>query len=113
MRCGVVRSMLIHRILLGWNPLGIGPFVPSTHINPPTHAPRPLTTTTDSEWLGKAPWEVPIGRVIYGMEEVIDRLYKVGEIHPFDEKGVKQGRIWEEGNEYLHREFPKVGGGLA
>lgn len=67
------------------------------------------TTTTDSEWLGKAPWEVPIGRVIYGMEDVIDKLYRVGEIHPFDDKGVKQGKIWKEGNEYLHREFPKVG----
>jgi peptidyl-prolyl cis-trans isomerase A (cyclophilin A) len=65
-------------------------------------------TYNDSDWLGKAPWEVPFGRVIMGMDEVIDRLHDVGEIHPFEEKGVKQGKIWEEGNEYLHREFPKV-----
>ncbi len=63
---------------------------------------------SDSDWLGKAPWEVPVGRVIYGMDDVIDKLYAVGEIHPFDETGVKQGRIWSEGNDYLHREFPKV-----
>lgn len=50
---------------------------------------------------------MPIGRVIYGMEDVIDKLYDVGEIHPFDDKGVKQGKIWED-VEYLHREFPKV-----
>lgn len=62
----------------------------------------------DSDWLGKAPWEVPVGRVIYGMVEVVDKIFPVGEIHPFDEHGVKQGKIWAEGNEYLHKKFPKL-----
>lgn len=59
-----------------------------------------LAMNADSDWLGKAPWEVPLGRVIDGMD-VLDALYdKYGDIAPF-EKGPDQGRIWSEGNEYL------------
>jgi hypothetical protein len=59
-----------------------------------------LALSADSDWLGKAQWEVPLGRVIDGMD-VIDTLYdKYGDIAPF-EKGPDQGRIWSEGNEYL------------
>ena len=55
---------------------------------------------TDSDWLGKAPWEVPLGRVIDGMD-VIDALYGgYGDIKPFG-SGPDQQTIWQEGNEYL------------
>lgn len=80
----------------------------TTLTKPNPRFPSQFPHATDSEWLGKAPWEVPIGRTIFGMDTVIDKLYEVGEIHPFDKQGVKQGKIWEEGNEYLHREFPKL-----
>ena len=59
-----------------------------------------LQHITDSDWLGKAPWEVPFGRVIDGMD-VIDALYGgYGDITPFG-KGPDQQKIWAEGNEYL------------
>lgn len=36
------------------------------------------------------------------MEDVIDKLYDgYGEINPFNKKGPDQGKIWQEGNEYL------------
>lgn len=61
----------------------------------------------DSDWLGKSPWEVPLGRVIEGME-VIDALNdEYGEIHPFNKDGIAQGKIWED-VDYLKREFPNV-----
>jgi len=66
-----------------------------------------LSSSTDSDFLGKSPWEVPIGRVIEGMD-VIDSLNgQYGDIVPFG-KGPDQQLIWREGNEYLHREFPKL-----
>lgn len=61
----------------------------------------------DSDWLGKAKWEVPLGRVIEGME-VIDALNdEYGEIHPFNKDGIVQGKIWDD-VDYLKREFPNV-----
>ena len=40
--------------------------------------------------------------------EVIDALYGgYGDITPFG-KGPDQNKIWEEGNEYLHREYPEL-----
>ena len=61
----------------------------------------------DSDWLGKAEWEVPLGRVIEGME-VIDALNdEYGEIHPFNKDGIAQGKIWDD-VDYLKREFPNI-----
>jgi cyclophilin family peptidyl-prolyl cis-trans isomerase len=50
----------------------------------------------------------PIGRVISGME-VVDALYAgYAESSGGGMRGGKQGRLFEEGNAYLDREFPKL-----
>lgn len=50
----------------------------------------------------------PLGKVVRGMETVVDSLYKgYGEGAPRG-KGPEQGRISREGNAYLAREFPKL-----
>ena len=54
-----------------------------------------------STHLGKADWEVPFGRVIYG-ENVLKIIYK-----EYDDD-VSQTKIWREGYDYLHKEFPKL-----
>lgn len=75
---------------------------------PNTRDTQLFIALADSTWLGKAPWEVPLGRVIEGMDEVIDALYAgYGEISPFNKEGVDQGEIWED-DDYLSREFPKL-----
>lgn len=49
----------------------------------------------------------PVGKIISGME-VVDRLYSgYGEGAPSG-SGPDQGRIRQEGNEYLQRNFPKL-----
>jgi peptidyl-prolyl cis-trans isomerase A (cyclophilin A) len=49
----------------------------------------------------------PIGRVIEGMD-VVEQLYAgYGEGAP-QGKGPNQGRIQQEGNDYLNREFPRL-----
>lgn len=49
----------------------------------------------------------PVGRVVEGME-VVDSLFSgYGEGFPMG-RGPDQGRIAEEGNEYLKREFPRL-----
>jgi peptidyl-prolyl cis-trans isomerase A (cyclophilin A) len=75
---------------------------------PNTRDSQLFIALADSTWLGKAPWEVPLGRVIEGMDEVLDALYSgYGEISPFNKEGVDQGKIWEDDG-YLRREFPKL-----
>ncbi|HYL78928.1 MAG TPA: peptidylprolyl isomerase [Bryobacteraceae bacterium] len=50
----------------------------------------------------------PFGRVVEGME-VVDRLYSgYGETSGGGMRGGKQGKLFEEGNAYLDREFPKL-----
>lgn len=50
----------------------------------------------------------PIGKVVAGMERVVDSLYNgYGEGAPRG-KGPNQGQISREGNAYLAREFPKL-----
>lgn len=49
----------------------------------------------------------PVGKIIAGME-VVDRLYSgYGEGAP-NGMGPEQGRIRQEGNDYLNRNFPKL-----
>ena len=50
----------------------------------------------------------PVGRVVEGMD-VVDSLYAgYGEDAGGGMRGGKQGRIFEGGNAYLDREFPKL-----
>ena len=50
----------------------------------------------------------PVGKVIEGMEEVVDKLYKgYGEGGP-NGRGPDQMRINTQGNDYLKRSFPKL-----
>jgi cyclophilin family peptidyl-prolyl cis-trans isomerase len=50
----------------------------------------------------------PLGKVIDGME-VVDKLYAgYGEEAGGGMRGGKQGKMFEGGNEYLDREFPKL-----
>ncbi len=50
----------------------------------------------------------PFGKVVEGME-VVDRLYSgYGETSGGGMRGGKQGKLFEEGNGYLDREFPKL-----
>ncbi|CAM9946328.1 unnamed protein product [Phaeothamnion confervicola] len=66
---------------------------------------------SDLDFLGKSAWETPIGIVTSGMETVVDKFYQgYGDQRPYNDKGkdygVDQGRIFEEGNAYLRRDFP-------
>jgi homoserine O-acetyltransferase len=50
----------------------------------------------------------PLGTVLEGMD-VVDRLYAgYGETSGGGMRGGKQGRIFEEGNSHLDRDFPKL-----
>ena len=50
----------------------------------------------------------PLGRVVSGMD-VVDKLYSgYGESAGGGMRGGKQGRIFEEGNAHLDRDFPKL-----
>ncbi len=50
----------------------------------------------------------PFGRVVEGMD-VVDKLYSgYGETAGGGMRGGKQGRIFEEGNAHLDRDFPKL-----
>jgi cyclophilin family peptidyl-prolyl cis-trans isomerase len=51
---------------------------------------------------------VPIAKVVEGME-IVDKLYSgYGENAGGGMRGGKQGKIFEEGNAYLDREFPRL-----
>jgi homoserine O-acetyltransferase len=50
----------------------------------------------------------PIGQVVEGME-VVDKLYSgYGETSGGGMRGGKQAKLFEEGNAWLDREFPKL-----
>lgn len=58
--------------------------------------------------LGKpeAPWETPFGMVTDGMESVVDKLYTgYRDQQPFNPNGVNQGKLANEGNDYLRCDF--------
>uniref|UniRef100_A0A7R9VVS6 peptidylprolyl isomerase n=1 Tax=Pseudictyota dubia TaxID=2749911 RepID=A0A7R9VVS6_9STRA len=50
----------------------------------------------------------PIGEVVEGMEEVVDRFYSGYGEGPPDGNGPDQGRIQKKGDDYLKRKFPKL-----
>ena len=54
-----------------------------------------------STHLGKEAWEVPFGRVIYGDEALQS-------INTEYDDNVSQQRIWRDGYDYLHKEFPNL-----
>jgi hypothetical protein len=61
----------------------------------------------DLDFLGKAPWEVPFGRVVEGFN-VIDSLYKgYGDIPPYG-TGPDQQKIHNRGSAYLQESFPNL-----
>jgi cyclophilin family peptidyl-prolyl cis-trans isomerase len=62
-----------------------------------------------SGFLGKEPWETPFARVV-GQEsdDTLTKLYKgYGDIPPFG-PGPNQGRLFNEGNQYIRNDFPLV-----
>lgn len=59
-------------------------------------------------FLGKEPWETPFGKVISGFD-VLDQLYKgYGDISPFNKKGPDQQKLFNQGNRYIHDNFPLI-----
>mmetsp|Transcript_36564 Transcript_36564/g.58670 ORF Transcript_36564/g.58670 Transcript_36564/m.58670 type:complete len:183 (+) Transcript_36564:259-807(+) len=59
--------------------------------------------------MGTNELDAPAGTVVRGMEEVIDQLdHSYGNAVDSNGKGPDQVRIMNEGNEHIHREFPKT-----
>lgn len=80
-------------------------FVTYAMTGPNTRTTQLFINTGDNSRLDKEGF-APIGKVISGME-VVDRLYAgYGEASGGGMRGGKQGKIFEEGNAYLDREFP-------
>jgi len=58
-------------------------------------------TLVETDWLGQQSWEQPFAEVIYNVD-ILDTIF-------FDyEEQPEQGMIWNEGYEYLRREFPEL-----
>lgn len=75
---------------------------------PNTRSTQLFIAFEDQDFLGKAPWETPFGKVIRGTESV-DRWYTgYGEITPFKKDGVDQQQIYSKGNQYLRDNFPLI-----
>jgi len=58
--------------------------------------------------MGTNPLDAPAGMVVRGMEEVIDQLDHSYGNAVDNQKGPDQGRIMQEGNDHIRREFPKT-----
>jgi cyclophilin family peptidyl-prolyl cis-trans isomerase len=56
--------------------------------------------------LGKAPWEVPIGRVIDGMEHIDSFESRYGDISAFNPNGPDPQELGARGTEYVRSSFP-------
>jgi peptidyl-prolyl cis-trans isomerase A (cyclophilin A) len=88
---------------------------------PNTRASQLLVVRAPNSWnggpgqpnggaMGAEFFDAPVGRIIAGMDTVFDKLYEgYGDVIE-DSANVSpdQGKIFEEGNAYLHREFPKL-----
>lgn len=67
---------------------------------------------TDHAWphLGKEPWETPFAYVL--PQDYVDVVSKInteyGDMAPFNRNGVDVNKLWNQGIEYLDREFPKL-----
>jgi hypothetical protein len=66
----------------------------------------------DLDFIGKAPWETPFGKVVWGTD-VIDSWYTgYGDLQGMNELGdnygVDQQKIYNHGNQYLKQDFPKL-----
>jgi peptidyl-prolyl cis-trans isomerase A (cyclophilin A) len=73
---------------------------------PNTRGNQLFITYKDTDGLGKSPWETPIGRVVEGMDDVVDAFYEVGDMPPWG-SGPDPGMIHRDGREYL-KKFPKL-----
>ena len=88
---------------------------------PNTRASQLLVVRAPNSWnggpgqpnggaMGAEFFDAPVGRIIAGMDTVFDKLYEgYGDVIE-DSANVSpdQGKIFEEGNAYLRREFPKL-----
>lgn len=78
---------------------------------PNTRTSQLFINFVDNKYLDKEGF-TPIGRVIEGMEDVVDQIYhhygEGGGGDGTDGKGPNQGRINLEGKKYLDKIFPKL-----
>jgi len=75
-----------------------------------TRTTQTFITFADSDHLGKAPWETPIGYVsLIDMKNVVDKFYSgYGDMQDFGGSAPDQGRIRMEGGKYVKDNFPKL-----
>lgn len=64
---------------------------------------------SDSDFLGKEPWETPFARVTQNPANlaVLDAIHKLGDIKPFGD-GPDQQELYRLGNGYIRKEFPQI-----
>jgi cyclophilin family peptidyl-prolyl cis-trans isomerase len=66
-----------------------------------THLFIALDPSGDPQWGKEEPWETPVGRVVQGLETVVQHFYSYGD----DKDLPEQGRIYD-GPKYIEEEFP-------
>eukprot|EP00603_Paraphysomonas_imperforata_P014021 CAMPEP_0114458108 /NCGR_PEP_ID=MMETSP0104-20121206/4514_1 /TAXON_ID=37642 ORGANISM="Paraphysomonas imperforata, Strain PA2" /NCGR_SAMPLE_ID=MMETSP0104 /ASSEMBLY_ACC=CAM_ASM_000202 /LENGTH=200 /DNA_ID=CAMNT_0001630687 /DNA_START=40 /DNA_END=642 /DNA_ORIENTATION=- len=72
---------------------------------PNTRSTQIFIAYKDLDFLGKAPWETPFGRVVAG-GDVVDSLHTgYGDIPPYG-KGPDQQQLYRQGNSYIREQFP-------
>jgi len=72
---------------------------------PNTRSTQMFIAFAELDFLGKEPWETPLGKVVSGYE-TLDAFYKgYGDIPPFG-KGPDQQKIHNKGNQYVRDNFP-------
>lgn len=75
---------------------------------PNTRSTQIFIAFEDLGFLGKEPWETPFARVVSGTK-VLAALHKgYGDIAPFNRKGPDQQAIFQQGNQYIRKNFPKT-----
>ncbi len=76
---------------------------------PNTRGTQTFITFSDSDFLGKAPWETPFGYIDAEGMTVIDSVYSgYGDLKPFGGAAPDQGRIQAEGGSYLATDYPMI-----